>query len=150
MNRGGKFRTTSANAGQFAALGSPSKLELLKSPLAALLTINWALATEGAEGSGHGVLAVGSEVEVDAALARARALPLGGPYAVEFSPAQGSVRVSHLSEVHSRAREFFASGHADPEGWYVVAVGDEKEAQRRATQLRRVRAGRRVWEGVAR
>lgn len=134
---------------EFLALGSPARLDVGKCRVLAWLSINWALAVEGrAHPAGEVVVGFGSEAEVDAALARARAEAAnkGGLCAVEYSPKCDAVRVEPLLDVAARGREHFAAGAADRDGWFVVWIGPRADCEREATRLRRVRAGHRAHE----
>jgi hypothetical protein len=138
-----------ASASDFVALAVPGKLTLMKASLLPAMTINWALACAGgAQGSGEALLAVGSEPEVEAALARTRALPSGGECCVEYSPVRDEVRVSLVTEATRRTRELLAAGALDPELWFAVSIGETDFCEREATRLRRIRAGKRAAEGA--
>lgn len=137
---------------EFLALGSPARLDAGKCQVAAWLGINWALAVERrAHPAGEVVVGFGSEAEVDAALARARAEAAnkGGLCAAEYSPRHDEVRVDPLLDVAARGREHFAEGVEDRDGWFVVSIGTRADCEREATRLRRVRAGRRSHERCA-
>jgi len=135
--------------GEFLALAAPARLELSKGQAAAILGLNWRLAVEGrAHPAQEVILAFGTEAEVDAALARAKALPAGGDFAVEYAPPPlDAVRVVLVLEVTARARELVAQGRPDPEGWYVCQIGARAACDREATRLRRIRGGHRSQEG---
>ncbi len=134
---------------EFLALASPGRLDVGKCRVAAALGINWALAVEGrTHPAGEVVVGFGSEPEVDAALARARAelANRGGLCGVEYSPRRDEVRVEPLLDVAARGREHFAAGAADRDGWSLVFIGTRADCSREATRLRRVRAGHRSLE----
>lgn len=146
----GAAQVTPGFAEHFAAVGSPSRLEAGKVRLGVWLAINHDAARAGrAQPAGDVLLAIGSEREADAAIAVARSLPGGGPFAVEFSPVRDAVRVARVADIEARGRDWLGRGAADPEGWYAVALGDEAHCAREATRLRRIRAGHRSQEGRA-
>ncbi len=114
--------------------------------MAAALAINWALAVAGRpHPAGEVVVGFGSEAEVAAAIARARAEAdnEGGLCAVEYSAARDEVRIGELLDVATRGRAHFAAGLPDPDGWFPVGIGTRADCLRDATRLRRVRAGHR-------
>lgn len=134
--------------GEWLALASPAKLDMSKGQAAAVIGLNWRLAVEGrAHPAGEVILAYGTSAEVDAALARAKALPVGGDCAVEYAPPPlDEVRVTTVLAVTEHGRELVARGQPDAQGWFVVFIGDRFSCEGEATRLRRIRAGHRLQE----
>jgi hypothetical protein len=134
---------------EFLALASPARLNVGRCRVAAAMAINWALAVHGRpHPAGEVVVGFGSDAEVGAAMARARAeaKPHGELCATEYCPQHDTVRVAPLREVAARGLAQFATGANDPEGWFPVAIGPRGDCLREATRLRRVRAGHRSQE----
>lgn len=128
----------------FAAVASPRRLDAGKVRVGAWLAINHDAARAGKPQPGGDVLLViGSDRECDAAIALAKLLPAGGPFGAEYSPVLDAVRVSRLTEIEARGREWLRLGSADTDGWYVVALGAREHCEIEATRLRRIRAGHR-------
>ena len=79
-------------------------------------------------------------------IANMKGLPAGGPFVVRNSPPPAdTVEVLPLAEVVAQARATAGALPADPR--FVVAHGDREDCERAATELRRIRAGRRSQEG---
>lgn len=131
----------------FAAVGSPRRLDAGKVRVGAWLAVNRAAAREGKPQPGGDVLlALGTEHDADAAIALAKTLPAGGPFAAEYSPVLDAVHVARVAEIEARGREWLRLGTADPDGWYPIAIGTREQCENEATRLRRIRAGHRTHE----